>query len=167
MTAPASDLLSATRTLLRWAFWVDCFFVLLLAVLLVGVLISDGSTITIHAAIDLTPAQKLFAARVGLGGGLVACALALPVLRLLSAIVESARKGDPFVPENAARLRSAGWLVLLLNVVITMTVSLAMKGRITFPPLSFSSLLTVLMVFVVARIFEVGTRMRTELQETI
>jgi hypothetical protein len=167
VTTARSDLLSVTRTLLRWAFWLDCFFVLLLAVLFVGVLVRDGSTLSIHTGADLTPAQKLIAARVGLGGGLAACILTLPVLRLLLAIVDTARKGDPFVPENAARLRRAGWLLLAVNISLTITFEATLKGRITFPPISFYSLLTVLMVFVIARIFEVGTRMRTELQGTV
>jgi hypothetical protein len=91
----------------------------------------------------------------------------LPLLRKLLAIVESARIGDPFVPANATRLREIGWLLLASNVVLTLGVAIAQqKGAAVFP-VSLTALLMILMVFVLARIFEVGSHMRTELQETV
>jgi hypothetical protein len=60
-----------------------------------------------------------------------------------------------------------GWLLLATNVVITLAMSWALRGRLAFPPFSVTSLLTVLMVFVVARIFDTGSRMRSDLEGTV
>lgn len=165
-----NDLLSNTRVLLRWAFIIDIVFSVFLAVLLAAVLMANedfSRNITIASAAALTPEQKLFAARVGIAGALLSCLLVLPMLRRLLAIVDSARSGDPFVPENGARLRHIGWLLLVINVAMTIAISLALRGRVSFPPVSFTAVLTVLMVFVIARIFETGSRMRAELQDTV
>jgi hypothetical protein len=98
---------------------------------------------------------------------LAGAALTLPVIWLLRAIVDSARSGDPFVPGNAARLRRIGWLVLMGDFLVTSSRSIALHHGITFPPIELSSLVMVLLIFVLARIFEAGARMRTEIQETI
>jgi hypothetical protein len=166
MSADRNDLLSVTRTLLRWGFYIGIALVLMLALLLVGVLLGDSTRINITGSKALTPEQKLFAARAGIAGALICCAVALPVLRLLLGVVDSARNSDPFVPENGARLRRIGSLMLVINIVMNISASLALRGHITFP-LSLTTLMTVLMIFVLARIFDTGTRMRAELQETI
>lgn len=167
MPALRNDLLSNTRVLLRWAFFIDIGFVLLMALLLVAVFVGDPSRMTINVGVStLPPEQRVFAARVGITGALIGCAMALPMLRWLLAIVDSARSGDPFVPENAARLRRIGWTLLAMNIAVSVAIQLAMRGTVGFP-LSFTALLTVLMIFVLARIFDTGSRMRSELQETI
>lgn len=162
-----SDLLLVTRTLLRWAFWVDLILVVCLLALLVALLVGDPLRIDITGSLDLSPTERLRAARVIIAGVATSLALALPLLRLATAIVDSARAGDPFVPGNAARLRHIGWLLLAVNVVVTVAVSWGLRGRVALAPVSLTSLLTVLMVFVIARIFEVGSRMRTELEGTV
>jgi hypothetical protein len=133
-----NDLLSNTRTLLRWGFYIDIGFVVLLALVLVAVFVGDPTHISINTSSLLTPEQQLFAARAGIAGSLACCLLGLPVLRWALAIVNSAGSGDPFVPENGARLRRIGWLLFAINIAMTMTLSLALRSR-----------------------------MRTELQETI
>jgi hypothetical protein len=167
MPALRNDLLSNTRVLLRWAFFIDAGLVLLLALLLVAVFVGDPSRMNITGALAATPEGKLLAARIGISGGLVCTLLALPLLRSLLAIVDSARNGDPFVPENGARLRRIGWLLLAINLVVSTVVSVVVHKGITFPPISFTALLTVLMIFVLARIFDTGTRMREDLRDTV
>jgi hypothetical protein len=96
----------------------------------------------------------------------LAGALAVPMLWLLRSIVDSARSGDPFVPENGARLRRIGWLILAANLVL-------FAGSFALPPSyrdqsnSYPGIITALLIFVLARIFETGARMRTEIQETV
>jgi hypothetical protein len=163
-----NDLLSNTRVLLRWAFFIDIGLMLLMGVLLVAMLVGDQSQMNINVGNStLPPEQRVHAARFGILAALAGCTLALPMLRWLLAIVDSARSGDPFIPENGARLRRIGWTLLAMNIAVTVAISLALRGRVGFPPISFTALLTVLMVFVLARIFDTGTRMRTELQETV
>jgi hypothetical protein len=76
------------------------------------------------------------------------------VLTRLLAIVETVRLGDPFVAENAGRLQTIG--------VSTMAHPLDIDWNF-----SLTRWLAVLLVFVLARVFEHGTRMRDELEGTV
>ena len=163
MTANRSDLLSVTGTLLTFGFWVA-----LLAMVGSLVALAMGHAPDPAAGIPpaLTPEQQILAARTHQAVQLVAGALALPVLWLLRAIVYSVRVGDPFIPENGVRLRRIAWLILAANVVL-------FAGSFALPPFyedqsdAYPGLFTALLIFVLARIFETGTRMRTEIEETI
>lgn len=107
--------------------------------------------------------------------GASACvALSAFVLVLISRIVDSAKTGDPFVSDNAARLNNIGWLLLVIQGVGFVTgVALAQ-----FPPkitqhidfgfdLSVSGVFAALLVFVLAQIFQRGSEMRAELEGTV
>ncbi len=105
--------------------------------------------------------------------GIASAPLTHIVLSRLLAIVGTVRDGDPFVAENAARLQHIAWSVLgleLLHVVVmwiaatvaTETVDLDLKWR-----LNVARWVTVLLLFVLARVFEHGTRMRTDLEGTV
>jgi hypothetical protein len=163
MTANRTNLLSVTRALLTLGFWVAL-------VAMVGALIAlvmghaSGPREIIPPLLPLE--QMITAARTYRAVQLLGGAMALPVLWLLRAIVDSARSGDPFIPDNAARLRHIGWLILAANLVL-------FAGSFALPPAyrdqlnAYPGLFTALLVFVLARIFETGTRMRTEIRETI
>jgi len=94
------------------------------------------------------------------------------VLTRLLAIVETVRLGDPFVAENAARLKAMAWAVLGLELL-----HLAV-GALAVGPLSNSQLdldwsfsvipwLAVLLLFVLAQVFDDGARMRDDLKGTV
>ena len=95
------------------------------------------------------------------------------VLRRLLDLVETVRLGDPFVAENAARLRRIAWAVLAMEVLHFAIVSVARYASEGGQPLdigwdfSLPRWITVLMLFVLAQVFEQGTRMREELEGTI
>jgi hypothetical protein len=169
MPSSRSDLLSVTRSLLRGARWINWVVMAVLIVVLVGVFVGNPEKMNLTGAAlaNLTQPQKVLMARAGVTGMLICSLLVWPLLVLLQRIVDSARDGDPFVPENGVRLRRIGWLILAINVVTTSMVHMALKGFIGFPPVSFSGVLTVLMIFVIARIFETGAAMRSELRETV
>lgn len=167
MPASRTDLLSVTRTLLRWAFYIDIALLVMLAIVGIGVLLGDPSRMQISGTESMTPAERLRAARIFIPAALVCCALALPLLRRLIVIVDSARAGDPFVPENGVRLHQIGWMTLAIHVIAKVSTTAALEGYIGLMPISFIGLLTVLMIFVLARIFEAGSRMRAELQGTV
>ena len=107
--------------------------------------------------------------------GLIAI-VAGPVLHViftrLAAIVDTARAGDPFVGVNADRLLAIGWAMLalqLLDVVLgVMAVWLDMLhvDRAGWTP-SLGGWIATLMIFVLARVFATGTRMRDELEMTV
>jgi len=167
MTANRTDLLSVTRTLLRWGFYIDIGLMVILVIVAAAVMLGDPSRMHLTGFQDMSQEQRLVATRIAVVGGLVCGALALPLLRWLLAIVDSTRAGDPFVPENGSRLRRIGWVMLAINVVTHMMATAVLRGHIGFPPISVTGLMTVLLIFVLARIFETGSRMRADLRDTV
>jgi hypothetical protein len=158
-----TDLLSNTRALLTFGFWVA-----LVAIVGASISLALGypPRDIIGAPPPLTPERQILAERTYMAVQVLAGALAVPMLWLLRSIVDSARSGDPFVPENGARLRRIGWLILAANLVL-------FAGSFALPPSyrdqsnSYPGIITALLIFVLARIFETGARMRTEIQETV
>lgn len=105
--------------------------------------------------------------------GIVSVPLAHLVLTHLMAIVQTVGLADPFVAENAVRLQKIAWGVLGLEVM-HLTVGVMAAGASTeAEPLdvdwsfSLARWLTVLLLFVLARVFEHGARMREDLAGTI
>jgi hypothetical protein len=104
--------------------------------------------------------------------------LALPMVaavhvalsRLLD-VVETVRAGDPFVPVNATRLMTIAWCVLvtqLLELVYgVMAATVNAAGSHVEWKFSLTGWVAVVLLFVLARVFEVGTRMREDLEAMI
>ena len=94
------------------------------------------------------------------------------ILTRLHAILATAQAGDPFVVANARRLQAVGWALLAIQVLDVLfgiiTISLAVRHVDTtgWVP-SVSGWIAVLMVFVLARVFAIGTRMRDDLEMTV
>ena len=105
--------------------------------------------------------------------GILGVPLAHIVLTRLKAIVETVRAGDPFVGENAARLQTIAWSVLGLEALHLAVGAVAASASSEEHPLdldwnfSVTRWLAVLLCFVLARVFEQGTRMREELEGTV
>jgi len=103
----------------------------------------------------------------------IAAGFAVHILfRRMLALIDSAIAGDPFTIANAERLRVVGWALLaiqLLDLVFAL-LSLNVKA-VTGEDLGWSpsvgGWIAVLMVFVLARVFEQGSRMRDELAMTV
>ncbi len=97
---------------------------------------------------------------------LLVAAVHVSLSRLL-AVVETVRAGDPFVPENAARLNTIAWCVLatqLLHLTFgMMAATMNAAGSNIEWKLSLTGWLAVVLLFVLARVFEEGTRMREDL----
>lgn len=92
-------------------------------------------------------------------------------LSRLLAVVETVRSGDPFVPENAVRLRAIAWCALvteLLNLTFGMlAATMNAAGSHIDWTFSVTGWLAVVLLFVLARVFEEGTRMRADLETMI
>ena len=90
----------------------------------------------------------------------------------LLAMVETVRAGDPFVADNAARLQTIAWCALALQLlhlafgVMAATVNAA-GSSVDWNFSGFTGWLAVLLLFVLARVFEEGTQMREDLQRMI
>ena len=105
--------------------------------------------------------------------GICAVPLAHVVLTRLRAIVETVSIGDPFVSVNAARLQTIAWTVLVLELLNFAVGSVAERISSAGHPIdihwkfSVTPWLAVLLLFVLARVFDQGTRMREDLEGTV
>ncbi len=94
------------------------------------------------------------------------------VLTRLLAIVETVRLGDPFVAGNAARLKTMAWALLgleLLHLAVGAVAVGALSNTQMDLDWSFSVTrwLAVLLLFVLAQVFDDGARMRDDLKGTV
>ena len=105
--------------------------------------------------------------------GILSVPLHLIFLRRLLEIVESVRVGDPFVRQNASRLQTIGWVLLglqLLSLAVGVIARIVTTDAHPFrvhAGFSTGGWLTVLLLFVLARVFGEGARMRDELEGTV
>ena len=92
-------------------------------------------------------------------------------LSRLLAVVETVRSGDPFVPQNAARLKTIAWCVLatqLLHLTFGMLAAAMNAAGSTIDwKFSLTGWLAVVLLFVLAQVFEEGTRMREDLEAMV
>jgi len=95
------------------------------------------------------------------------------LLTRLLAIVETVRRGDPFVAGNAARLQTTAWALLGLELLHLTVGAIAAAASSASQPLdldwnfSVTGWLAVLLLFVLARVFDHGARMRDDLEGTV
>ena len=93
------------------------------------------------------------------------------MLRLLRAIVDTVAAGTPFVAANADRLARMGWLALAVKIVM-LAEALALyeaTRQVGLHDVRFSgpSLLMILVLFILARVFRQGAAMREDLEGTV
>jgi hypothetical protein len=146
---------------------------LILALLIAGFIDRDG--VFGALGVDLTTGGRglIAGARVIMVVGIAAVACTHRVFEPLQGIVETVRNGNPFAAENAARLKGIAWAVLGLEVLRTINAFVA--AGISTPTtqinigwdLNFTRWLTVLLLFVLAGVFEHGARMRDDLEGTV
>jgi hypothetical protein len=102
--------------------------------------------------------------------GLTVVVLVHRILRRLLAIVDSVRDGDPFVVENALRLRSIAWSLLgveLLRLAMAGIAAAVAIPRIGVGGFALAPWLAILLLFVLAGVFMRGARMRADLEGTV
>lgn len=105
--------------------------------------------------------------------GICAVPVTYIILTRLLAIVDTVRNGDPFVADNANRLQTIAWSVLVLEVMHAVVGVVANRASTASLPIdihwsfSVTRWLVVLLLFVLARVFDQGTRMREELEATV
>lgn len=113
------------------------------------------------------PAFLMNALRIWVLIGLPVLAAVHVILSRLLDMVETVRRGDPFVPENAARLKVIAWCLLAAQLFHLAFGAMARivneaGGDVSWS-FSINGWLAVVLLFVLARVFEEGTRMREEL----
>jgi hypothetical protein len=142
--------------------------------LLTATIVAEEWTFT---ALGIKPSSYIQPVIMGLRAiaalGLVAIPLNHAVLRRLLAMVETVRKGDPFVAANADRLQAIAWVLLALQVLSIVIGGIGKAISTPAHPIhldagfSASGWLAVLLTFVLARVFAKGALMREELEGVV
>jgi hypothetical protein len=101
----------------------------------------------------------------------------VPVVHFVSqwllTIVATVSTGNPFIVVNAARLRAIAWALLALDLMHFAVGAVGSRVSSVAGPLhlswgfSLTRCFAVLLLFVMARVFEEGARMREELEGTV
>jgi hypothetical protein len=183
--ADKQHLFAITSFLLKLATWFTVFLIAVLALAFIACTLGVGGLLFAPAAIqnmgipleaDGVPmVRALTAVLFAVGGGLIGIVLILFVIRATGGIVDTAIAGDPFVGANADRLNRIGFLLAGLMAVQLLTlifVAGIAPESIDNPHFKISGgsepdpvgMLAILLIFVLARIFKHGTRMRDELE---
>ena len=169
-----SAALPIAYVVLRILIVLNWFFGACILGLLVYTFINEPWTMKALGVTSYPNAQTvLIGMRVIAALGVVSILFSYAILKRLVAIVETVRRGDPFVGTNATRLQAIAWVLLVLQLI-----SLAIAGiakAISTPEhpfvldagFSVNGWLAVLMTFVLARVFAEGTLMREDLEGTV
>jgi len=163
------DTLALSRRVLRVLIILNLLMGAFILALLVASLVSEGPVMRALGAGTAPGNSRLFVGmRLIMVIGLCAVPLVHFVLTRLLAIVDTVTVGNPFVVANAERLKRIAWAVLGLELS-----AVAAGVSTTATPLhiswgfSLTRWLAVLMLFVLARVFEQGARMREDLEGTV
>ncbi len=93
------------------------------------------------------------------------------LLSRLLQVVETVRAGTPFIPDNAVRLKSLAWCLLvlqLLHLLFGLMAGIAEAANADVDwSFSMGGWVAVLLLFVLARVFEEATRIRDDLEAMI
>jgi Protein of unknown function (DUF2975) len=165
--------LGVSRALLRIARILNLGTVVLLAIFFAGSFVFEPAFREFFSKRPPTidPGLLVPALRVWMLLALPAIAALHVLLSRLLAMVETVRVGDPFVPENAARMKTIAWCLLALQLLhlaygaMAAIVNAAGSNiQWTFSPIGW---VAVVLLFVLARVFEEGTRIRADLEAMI
>ena len=164
--------LAASRFVVRALIALNLIVGTLILVLFIATIVARNPVFT-ALGVDVANARLIAGGRLIMLIGIGATPLTHVLLSRLLAIVETVRFGDPFVSDNAARLQTTAWALLgleLLHLAVGAIAAYAATGPQRFDidwNFSISGWLAVLLLFVLARVFEHGTRMRDDLEGTV
>ena len=168
---PSAIPLTVARPLIRGLIILNALYAVAISTLLVATLVLPKLLLRALPGLGGPDAWQLHAAtRTIIVIGLVGAYVTYRVLRELLAIVDTVRDGDSFVAGNARRLQAIAWWVLAgegLELLIGAIASRYARPLDIHIGFSFAPWLAVLLLFVLARVFDQGTRMRTDLEGTV
>ena len=124
-------------------------------------------------AADGAPAEALGALVAIIALVSLCAALGFLFFRHMYRIVGTVGEGDPFIPANARRLSAMGWIVVAVNVASIPLVSIlrwlesVTEHLHTDAGHDIDGLLLALVLFILARVFREGTRLRDEVEGTV
>lgn len=168
------DALPVTRRVLKILITLNQLMGVAILALLVASLVAEGPVMrALGAAPPAGNGRLVLGMRLVMVLGIAAVPVAHVVLTRLLAIVGTVASGDPFVTENAVRLKGIAWAVLGLELLHLAVGAVAAGVSTRQAPLdldwsfSITRWLAVLLLFVLARVFEQGSRMREDLEGTV
>ena len=174
MPSPSPAILTFSRNLLRVLIVLNWLF----AAAAIGVLtltfaVEDRLLAVLTRELGAqAAAANLLVVRAALVLSILAVPLAHLLLTRLRAMVDTVRSGDPFVAVNARRLTIIARSLLGLQLLDLMFGILALNFTGDDSPLSgwtfnITGWIAVLLLFVLARVFEQGAAMREDIEGTV
>jgi Protein of unknown function (DUF2975) len=108
-------------------------------------------------------------------GAMIVVGLSYEFVSRLAKMIDTVGEGDPFTMVNAGRLTRMAWLALGIEIVSFITSLLGDWVERRFEPaevefnseFSFTGIALALVLFILARVFREGARMRAELEGTV
>lgn len=174
MPQPRTAILTLSRTILRVFIVLNWLFAAIgLAILAVTFAFEDRLLESLARQDGpAIAAANLAAVRAVLIVGIFGVPLAHLLLTRLLAMVETVRSGDPFVAINARRLTVIAWCLLGIQLLDLLFGAIALSVVGDDAPLSgwtfnITGWIAVLLLFVLARVFEQGARMREDMEGTV
>lgn len=174
MSNPYPDALALSSRVLRVLTKLNLLMGALIMALLIASLIAEAP---VMAALGVPPAFFNSMLFIGMRLIMVIGICSVPVVHFvltrLLMIIDTVSTGNPFVATNAARLKAIAWALLSLELMHSAVSAVAAGVSSAAVPLNISwgfSLtrwLAVLLLFVLARVFEQGAGMREELEATV
>jgi hypothetical protein len=130
----------------------------------VAAILQPGPEVDVHSA--------LVGMRLLVLIGIVMSVAADRLFVALAKVVASAGAGDPFIIANARRLQTIGWSLLVLQLLEFPAGLLgrfypSMGSAAPSGTIDIGGWISVLMVFVLSRVFAAGSAMRDELEGTV
>ena len=174
MSDHSVQLLGVTRFLLRLARVLNLLFAAAFVAMLLASFLFEPTFRDYYSRYPrLDPDVILPTMRIWVIAGLPMFAAMHVMLSRLLAIVDTVRNGDPFVPENAIRMKTIAWCLLVVQLfqlacgifIGILTRAGADLGGEWDP--SVSGWVAVLLLFVLARVFEEGARIRADLEAMV
>ena len=166
--------LRASGAVLRFLIPLNLFIGALILSLFIASLVAAAS---VMGALGATPDESnsglILGMRLLMVIGVCSAPLAHIVFTRLLAIVRSVQAAHPFLAENAVRLQTIAWALLGMELLHLAAGAIAFAASSDGSPLdidwsfSVTSWLAVLLLFVLARVFDHGAQMQVDLEGTV
>ena len=173
-TAGISGALAISRRVLRALVFLNIAYGLGILIMLIASFVAPDF---LFMALGVQPAPDqhvlVRGMRLIMSAGIAGAGIMHFILVRLRAIVETVGAGDPFVVGNADRLQQIAWALLRLEILHMVIGFIASRSASSAQPLdiewsfSFTPWVAVLLLFVLARVFDQGARMRADLEGTV
>ena len=172
-TAHPNSLILST-SVLRLLITLNLIMGAAIALLLIATFVAEGPVFhALGVPFALFSNRLFFGMRMIMLIGIAVVPIVHFVSKRLLLIITTVSTGNPFVVVNAQRLRAIAWSLLVLDLMHLFVGFIGSRISAAGLPLhlswgfSFTRCLAVLMLFVLAQVFEEGARMRDELEGTV